>query len=607
MINEKIRNIAIIAHVDHGKTTLVDSLLRQSHVFRENEQVQDRVMDSNDLEKERGITILSKNTSIMYKDIKINIVDTPGHADFGGEVERVLKTVDGVLVLVDAFEGAMPQTREVLKKALELNLKPIVVINKIDRPGSNPEKVVDQVIELFIELDATDEQLDFPVIYASAKNGISKLNLSDEDQDMTPLFETMINTIKAPNCDEEGPSQMLVSNIDYDDYVGRIGVGRVERGKFKLGQNVTICKADETTYNGKIAKLYTHVGLKKVEVEEVTAGDIIEFAGISDISIGETVCDPEHVERIPFVNIDEPTVTMTFSVNNGPFAGKEGEFVTSRHIRDRLFKELERNVSLRVKEGETPDSFEVSGRGELHLSILIETMRREGFELLVSRPKVIIKEINGQKCEPIETLVVNVPDESVGTVIEKLGRRKGEMVNMEQLENGHTKIEFSIPARGLIGYRTEFLTDTKGEGTMATMFKGYEPFKGEVVARVRGTIVAFEAGKSITYGLYNAQEKGDLFIGPGVDVYEGMIVGLNARGEDLAVNVCKEKHLTNTRASGSDDALRLVPPIQMSLEKAIEFIQDDELVEVTPKSIRLRKKILDNKERERMARRNQTS
>ena len=602
MNNKKIRNIAIIAHVDHGKTTLVDSLLKQSHVFRENEQVEERVMDSNDLEKERGITILSKNTSITYKDIKINIVDTPGHADFGGEVERVLKTVDGVLLLVDSFEGVMPQTREVLKKALALNLKPIVVINKIDRPGATPEKVVDQVMELFIELDANDDQLEFPVVYASAKNGVSKLDLSDPDSDMTPLFETMINTIKAPQCDEDGTSQMLVSNIDYDDYVGRIGVGRVERGHFKVGQVVSIVKSDDSVYTGKIAKLYTHVGLKKEEVQEVSAGDIIEFAGIADISIGETVCDPENIEKIPFVNIDEPTVTMTFSVNNGPFAGREGEFVTSRHIRDRLFKELERNVSLRVKEGDTPDSFEVSGRGELHLSVLIETMRREGFELLVSRPKVIIKEINGVKCEPVETLVVNIPDDSVGTVIEKLGRRKGEMVNMEPAETGHTKIEFNIPARGLIGYRTEFLTDTKGEGTMATMFKGYEPFKGDVVARVRGTIVAFEAGKSITYGLYNAQEKGDLFIGPGVDVYEGMIVGLNSRGEDLAVNVCKEKHLTNTRASGSDEALRLVPPIQMSLEKAIEFIQDDELVEVTPKSIRLRKKILNNKERERAAR-----
>ncbi len=603
MNNQKIRNIAIIAHVDHGKTTLVDCLLKQSHVFRDNEQVEERVMDSNDLEKERGITILSKNTSVMYNGIKINIVDTPGHADFGGEVERVLKTVDGVLLLVDAFEGVMPQTREVLKKALSLNLKPIVVINKIDRPGSDPKKAVDEVIELFIELEATDEQLDFPVVYASAKNGMSKINLEDEDGDMTPLFETIINSIEPPKCEEEGPAQMLVSNIDYDEYVGRIGVGRVERGTLKTGMIVSICKDDDTIYQGKIAKLYTHIGLKKVETEEVTAGDIIEFSGIPEISIGETICDPEKVEKIPFVNIDEPTVTMTFSVNNGPFAGREGTYVTSRHIRDRLYKELEKNVSLRVKDGETPDSFEVSGRGELHLSILIENMRREGFELLVSRPKVIIKEINGEKCEPIETLVVNIPDDSVGTVIEKLGKRKGEMVNMEPLGNGHTKIEFNIPARGLIGYRTEFLTDTKGEGTMATMFKGYEPFKGEVISRTRGTIVAFEAGKSITYGLYNAQEKGELFIGPGVDVYEGMIVGINSRGEDLAVNVCKEKHLTNTRASGSDDALHLVPPLQMSLEKAIEFIEDDELVEVTPKSIRLRKKILNNKDRERLARR----
>ncbi len=602
MNNQNIRNIAIIAHVDHGKTTLVDAMLKQSHVFRDNEQVQERIMDSNDLEKERGITILSKNTSVMYKDIKINIVDTPGHADFGGEVERVLKTVDGVLLLVDAFEGAMPQTREVLKKSLALGLKPIVVINKIDRPGARPEKVVDEVIELFIELNATDEQLDFPVVYASAKSGIAKMNLDDEDKDLTCLFETIISTIQAPNCDIEGPAQMLVSNIEYDDYVGRIAVGRIERGKIKLNMPVAICGKEDKILQGRIAKLYTHIGLKREEVEEASAGDIVALAGISNINIGDTICDLNHPEKIPFVDIDEPTVSMTFSVNNGPFAGKEGQFITSRHIRDRLFKELERNVSLRVKETESPDSFEVSGRGELHLSILIETMRREGFELLVSRPKVIIKEINGEKCEPIERLVVNVPDDCVGNVIEKLGRRKAEMVNMEPAELGHTKIEFKIPARGLIGYRTEFLTDTKGEGVMNHIFDSYEPYKGDIVARVRGTIVAFEAGKSITYGLYNAQDKGELFIGPGVDVYEGMIVGLNSRGEDLAINVCKEKHLTNTRASGSDDALRLVPPIQMSLEKAIEFIQDDELVEVTPKSIRLRKKILDSKERERAAR-----
>ena len=602
MNNKNIRNIAIIAHVDHGKTTLVDAMLRQSHIFRENEQVQERVMDSNDQEKERGITILSKNTSVMHGDVKINIVDTPGHADFGGEVERVLKTVDGVLLLVDAFEGAMPQTREVLKKSLALGLKPIVVINKIDRPGAQPEKVVDQVIELFIELDATDEQLDFPVVYASAKNGIAKMDLADETTNLDCLFETIINTIQAPNCDEEGPAQMLVSNIDYDDYVGRIAVGRVERGIIKVGMPVSICGKEDKISQGRIAKVYTHVGLNKVEVEEGKAGDIIELAGIPDINIGDTICDFNNPEKIPFVDIDEPTVSMTFSVNNGPFAGKEGQFITSRHIRDRLFKELDRNVSLRVKETDSPDSFEVSGRGELHLSVLIETMRREGFELLVSRPKVIFKEIDGVKCEPIELLVVNVPDDCVGNVIEKLGRRKAEMVNMEPAEAGHTKIEFKIPARGLIGYRTEFLTDTKGEGTMNHIFDSYEPFKGEIQARVRGTIVAFENGKSVTYGLYNAQDKGELFIGPGVDVYEGMIVGLNSRGEDLSINVCKEKHLTNTRASGSDDALRLVPPIQMSLEKAIEFIQDDELVVVTPKSIRFRQKILDSKERERAAR-----
>ena len=602
MNNEKIRNIAIIAHVDHGKTTLVDALLKQSHVFRENEQVQERVMDSNDQEKERGITILAKNTAVMYNDIKINIVDTPGHADFGGEVERVLKTVDGVLLLVDAFEGAMPQTREVLKKSLALNLKPIVVINKIDRPGAEPQKVLDEVMELFIELEANDDQLDFPVVYTSAKNGVAKMNLSDPDGDMSCLFETIIKTINPPACDENGTMQMLVSNIDYDDYVGRIAVGRLERGIIKSGMPVSICEKEDKISQGRISKVYTHMGLKKVEVEEAKAGDIIEIAGIPQIHIGDTICDFEHPEKIPFVDIDQPTISMTFSVNNGPFAGREGQFITSRHLRDRLFKELDRNVSLRVEETSSPDSFIVSGRGELHLSVLIETMRREGYELLVSRPKVIIKEIDGVKCEPIERLVVNVPDDCVGNVIEKLGRRKAEMVNMEPAEAGHTKIEFKIPSRGLIGYRTEFLTDTKGEGTMNSIFDSYEPYKGDIVARTRGTIVAFENGTSITYGLYNAQDKGELFIGPGVDVYEGMIVGINSRGEDLAINVCKEKHLTNTRASGSDDALHLVPPIQMSLEKALEFIQDDELVEVTPKSIRLRKKILNNKDRERTAR-----
>ena len=604
MNNQNIRNIAIIAHVDHGKTTLVDALLRQSHIFRENEQVAERVMDSGDIEKERGITILSKNTSVMYNGVKINIVDTPGHADFGGEVERVLKMVDGVLLLVDAFEGPMPQTREVLKKSLALNLKPIVVINKIDRPGANPLKVVDQVLELFIELNANDEQLDFPVIYASAKNGIAKMNLEDESDNVTCIFDTIIKTINPPACEQEGTMQMLVSNIDYDDYLGRIAVGRVERGTIKAGMAVSVCKRDGKVVQGKIAKLFTYQGLKRVEVEEVGAGDIVCTSGIPDINIGETICDINNPEKIEFVDIDEPTVSMTFSVNNGPLAGREGQFVTSRHIRDRLFKELERNVSLRVKETDTPDSFEVCGRGELHLSVLIETMRREGFELLVSRPKVIFKEIDGVKCEPIERLVVNVPDDCIGNVIEKLGRRKAEMLNMEPAEIGHTKVEFKIPARGLIGYRTEFLTDTKGEGTMNSIFDSYEPYKGEIQSRTRGVLVAFEPGTSITYGLYNAQERGELLIGAGVEVYEGMIVGINSRNEDISINVCKEKHLTNTRASGSDDALRLVPPIQMSLEKAIEFIAEDELVEVTPKNIRLRKKILDNKTRERMARRN---
>lgn len=602
MKNENIRNIAIIAHVDHGKTTLVDCLLRQSHVFRENEQVVERVMDSNDLEKERGITILSKNTSVMYNGIKINIVDTPGHADFGGEVERVLKTVDGVVLLVDAFEGPMPQTREVLKKSLALNLKPIVVINKIDRPGSDPAKVVDKVLELFIELDANDDQLDFPVIYASAKNGIAKMSLEEESDNVNCIFDTIVKYIDAPKCEIDGPAQMLVSNIDYDDYLGRIAVGRIERGTIKAGMPIAICKAEKNA-QGKVAKLFTYQGLKRTEVEEAQAGDIVSLSGVADINIGDTICDLNNPEKIPFVDIDEPTVSMTFSVNNGPFAGKEGEFITSRHIRDRLFKELERNVSLRVKETDSADSFEVCGRGELHLSVLIETMRREGFELLVSRPKVIFKEIDGVKCEPVERLVVNVPDESIGTVIEKLGRRKGEMTNMEPAEAGHTKVEFKIPARGLIGYRTEFLTDTKGEGTMNSIFDCYEPFKGDIQARTRGVLVAWEQGTSVTYGLYNAQERGELLIGAGVDVYEGMIVGINSRNEDIAINVCKEKHLTNTRASGSDDALRLVPPLQMSLEKAIEFIAEDELVEVTPKNIRLRKKTLDTKTREREARR----
>ena len=603
MENKDIRNVAIIAHVDHGKTTMVDALLKQSKVFRDNEVVAERVMDSNDIEKERGITILAKNTSVHYNGIKINIVDTPGHADFEGEVERVLKMVDGVVLLVDAFDGPMPQTREVLKKALGLNLKPIVVINKIDRPGAQPLKVVDKVLELFMDLNATEEQLDFPVIYASAKNGIAKMKLDEESDNIYCVFDTIIKEIPAPQVDVNGDMQLLVSNIGYDDYLGRLAVGRVERGTLKTNQAVVVCKDEDKTINGRVGKVYIYEGLNKVEVEEVPAGDIVSISGISDINIGETICDINHPEKIPFVNIDEPTVSMTFSVNDGPLAGREGKYVTSRHIRERLMKELERNVSLRVKDTDRAESFEVCGRGELHISVLIENMRREGFELLVARPKVIFKEIDGVKCEPMENLTVNVPDDCVGTVIQKLGLRKGEMTNMEPAEPGHTKIEFNIPARGLIGYRTEFMTDTRGEGTMASVFSEYAPFKGDITSRTRGTIVAFEAGTSITYGLYNAQLRGELLIGPGVEVYEGMVVGINSRNEDLTINVCKEKHLTNTRSSGADDALRLVPPKKMSLEESIEFIAEDELVEVTPENIRIRKKILDTKTREREAKR----
>jgi GTP-binding protein TypA len=603
MENKDIRNVAIIAHVDHGKTTMVDALLKQSKVFRDNEVVAERVMDSNDIEKERGITILAKNTSVHYNGIKINIVDTPGHADFEGEVERVLKMVDGVVLLVDAFDGPMPQTREVLKKALGLNLKPIVVINKIDRPGAQPLKVVDKVLELFMDLNATEEQLDFPVIYASAKNGIAKMKLDEESDNIYCIFDTIIKEIPAPQVDVNGDMQLLVSNIGYDDYLGRLAVGRVERGTLKTNQAVVVCKDEDKTINGRVGKVYIYEGLNKVEVEEVPAGDIVSISGISDINIGETICDINHPEKIPFVNIDEPTVSMTFSVNDGPLAGREGKYVTSRHIRERLMKELERNVSLRVKDTDRAESFEVCGRGELHISVLIENMRREGFELLVARPKVIFKDIDGVKCEPMENLTVNVPDDCVGTVIQKLGLRKGEMTNMEPAEPGHTKIEFNIPARGLIGYRTEFMTDTRGEGTMASVFSEYAPFKGDITSRTRGTIVAFEAGTSITYGLFNAQLRGELLIGPGVEVYEGMVVGINSRNEDLTINVCKEKHLTNTRSSGADDALRLVPPKKMSLEESIEFIAEDELVEVTPENIRIRKKTLDTKTRERESRR----
>ena len=599
-----IRNIAIIAHVDHGKTTLVDALLRQSGTFRANEHVDERVMDSNDLEKERGITILAKNTAIMYNDIKINIIDTPGHADFGGEVERVLKMVDGVILLVDAFEGVMPQTRFVLRKALGLNLKPIVVLNKIDRPGARPQEVVNEVYDLFFDLAASEEQLDFPVVYASGKQGVASLDAGTLGTDMTPLFDTIINTVESPKVSTEGDMQMLVSSIDYDNYVGRIAIGRLERGTIKENQPVAVCRKDGKVQNLKVTKIYTYTGLKRTEIAEAHAGDIIAVVGIPDINIGETIAAVENPEAIPFIDIDEPTLTMTFSVNNGPFAGKEGEFITSRHLRDRLMKELESNVSLRVEETESADSFKVSGRGELHLSVLIETMRREGFELMVSRPTVIFKEIDGVKCEPIEELVIDVPDEFTGTVIEKLGTRKAEMTNMISGEQGYTRLEFKIPARGLIGYRSEFMTDTKGNGIMNHVFSGYEPFKGEMSTRGKGVLIAFETGKTLTYGLYNAQERGTLFIGAGVEVYQGMIVGENPRSEDIEVNVCKAKHLTNTRASGSDDALRLTPPRQFSLEQAIEYIAEDELVEVTPKNIRLRKKILDPTARVRWMRAN---
>ncbi|NLU25621.1 MAG: translational GTPase TypA [Hungateiclostridium thermocellum] len=592
-IRENIRNVAIIAHVDHGKTTLVDAMLKQSGIFRENEQVQERVMDSNDLERERGITILAKNTAITYKNIKINIVDTPGHADFGGEVERVLGMVDGVLLLVDSFEGTMPQTRFVLRKALQANLKPIVVINKIDRPEARPVEVVDEVLELFIELGADDEQLDFPVVYASAREGYALYNLNDDPKNLEPLFETLINHIPAPKGFMDKPLQLLVSNIDYDDYVGRIAVGRIERGMIKTGQQAALCKKDGSIENVKISRLYVFSGLKRIEADSAMMGDIVAVSGISNINIGETICNVDAPEPLPFIEIEEPTITMTFSVNNSPFAGREGTFVTSRHLRERLFKELETNVSLRVEETDSPDSFKVSGRGELHLSILIETMRREGYEFQVSKPNVILKEIDGVLCEPVEYLIIDVPEEFMGVVMEKLGSRKAEMVNMHSSHQGYMRLEFKIPSRGLIGYRSEFLTDTKGNGIMNHIFHGFEPFKGEIPKRQRGSMVAWEDGEAVTYGLYNAQERGTLFIMPGTKVYEGMIVGENSRPEDIVINVCKKKHVTNMRAAGSDEALRLTPPVILSLEQCLEFIEDDELVEVTPKNIRLRKKILD--------------
>ena len=589
---EDIRNIAIIAHVDHGKTTLVDELLKQSGIFRQNEAVQDRVMDSNDLEKERGITILSKNTAIHYNGIKINIVDTPGHADFGGEVERILTMVDGVLLLVDAFEGCMPQTRFVLSKALALNKKVLVVINKIDRPGARPAEVIDEVLDLFIELGANDDQLEFPVVYASARDGYASLDPNVREDDMRPLFEEIIKEIEAPEGDVDAPLQCIFSSLDYDDYIGRIGVGRVKRGTVKVNDKVVLCKQDGTRENVKISRLYQFDGLKRVEVQSAAAGDIICVSGITDLNIGETICDPDNVEPLPFVKIDEPTLSMNFMVNDSPFAGQEGKFVTSRNLRDRLFKEVETNVSMRVEETDSTDCFKVSGRGELHLSILIETMRRQGYEFQVSRPQVITKYENGKLLEPIELLIIEVPEEYVGNVMQKIGSRRGELENMGTREGGSTHLEFRIPARGLIGYRSEFLTDTNGNGIMNNLFAGYEEYKGEIQTRERGSIVVHEAGETSAYGLFNTQDRGRLFVGPGVPVYEGLIVGECSKNEDIVCNVCKNKHLTNTRASGSDDALRLVPHTVLSLEQSMEFIGDDELVEITPKSIRLRKKIL---------------
>lgn len=589
---EDIRNIAIIAHVDHGKTTLVDELLKQSGIFRQNEAVQDRVMDSNDLEKERGITILSKNTAIHYNGIKINIVDTPGHADFGGEVERILTMVDGVLLLVDAFEGCMPQTRFVLSKALALNKKVLVVINKIDRPGARPAEVIDEVLDLFIELGANDDQLEFPVVYASARDGYASLDPNVREGDMRPLFEEIIKEIEAPEGDVDAPLQCIFSSLDYDDYIGRIGVGRVKRGTVKVNDKVVLCKQDGTRENVKISRLYQFDGLKRVEVQSAAAGDIICVSGITDLNIGETICDPDNVEPLPFVKIDEPTLSMNFMVNDSPFAGQEGKFVTSRSLRDRLFKEVETNVSMRVEETDSTDCFKVSGRGELHLSILIETMRRQGYEFQVSRPQVITKYENGKLLEPMELLIIEVPEEYVGNVMQKIGSRRGELENMGTREGGSTHLEFRIPARGLIGYRSEFLTDTNGNGIMNNLFAGYEEYKGEIQTRERGSIVVHETGETSAYGLFNTQDRGRLFVGPGVPVYEGMIVGECSKNEDIVCNVCKNKHLTNTRASGSDDALRLVPHTVLSLEQSMEFIGDDELVEITPKSIRLRKKIL---------------
>ena len=599
---ENLRNIAIIAHVDHGKTTIVDSMLKQAGIYRENEQVVEQVMDSNDLERERGITILAKNTAIDYKGIRINVVDTPGHADFGGEVERVLKMVDAVLLVVDAFDGPMPQTRFVLHKALELGLRPIVCINKIDRPDARPVQVVDMVLDLFIELGADEDQLDFPIVYSSGKTGVACLDLKDYESgaatDFCPVLDTIVKYTPCPEGDPEAPMQLLVSNIDSDPYIGRIAIGRVERGTVKQGETVTVVNMEEEgKRNARIVKLLRFNGLGREEVTEASIGEIVCVAGIPDINIGDTLCDSSAPEALPFVKIDEPTIAMTFSVNDSPFAGQEGKFVTSRHLRDRLFKEIETNVSMRVEETDTTEAFVVKGRGELHLSILIEEMRRQGYELQVSKPKVIMKEIDGVLCEPYEDLVIDVPEEFVGAVIEKLGSRKAEMRNMLPPSKGYTRLEFNIPSRGLIGYRTEFLTDTKGNGIMNSVISGYEPVAGDIATRSHGVLVAFESGTAMTYGLYNAQDRGSLLIGAGTEVYEGMIVGINPKADDITVNVCKKKHVTNMRASGSDEAMRLTPPLNFSLEQCLEFIEDDELCEVTPKSIRLRKKILNTDQR----------
>ena len=600
MKREDLRNIAIIAHVDHGKTTLVDEMLKQSGIYRDNQAITERVMDSGDIERERGITILAKNTSIQYKGTKINIVDTPGHADFGGEVERVLKMVDGVLLLVDAAEGPMPQTRFVLQHALALNHKVIVVINKIDKPDARLDEVVNEVLELLLDLDATDEQLDSPIVYCSAREGIASVFQDRHGDDLTPLFDTIMEYIPGPEVDAEGPTQLLVSSIDYNEYVGRIGVGRIERGTIRKNQEVAICDFHDPSVSRKsrITALYVFEDLNKVPVDEAGAGDIVCLSGIEDINIGNTVCAPTAIEPIDFVKISEPTVEMTFSVNNSPFAGKEGKFLTSRHIRERLYRELLRDVALRVKDGETSESFVVMGRGELHLSILIENMRREGYEFQVSTPRVLFKEIEGKRCEPYEHIILDVPDEYVGAVIEKLGKRKGEMTAMVP-NNGRTRIEFNIPSRGLFGYRSEFMTDTHGEGIMNTIFDKYAPFAGEINRRANGSLIAFETGEAVTYGLFNAQERGTLYITPGTPVYAGMVVGFSAKAEDITVNVCKKKHVTNMRASGSDEALRLVSPKIMSLEESLESLNEDEMLEVTPKSLRIRKQVLDHAQRMR--------